>query len=220
MILNSALDKKRKYMRLIKTIFISILTILIFHGISSGQINPDKPEIEIVSIQYEKSITVPIDFSLGINLDELGLDTEKEVSAPSGYAFLEVRFKINNLEIGNLEIEDIEITYPDGTKDIPTIFIDGTWNVSIQAFMSRAFYRPSVTETIPCTFVIAEKFRDAELMLEVAKFNLKRVIPRAFEFKKSSNIFTLTPDDQKDIPTPDDGSDKITDTVAGKPVSK
>jgi hypothetical protein len=207
-------------MRSIKIIFISILSILIFQGSSSGQTNPGKPELEIVSIRYEKSIIVPIDFSQGINVDEMGLDTEKEITAPSGYAFLEVRFKINNLEIGNLEIEDIEIAYPDGTKDIPTIFIDGTWNNSIQAFMSRASYSPFTAETIPCTFVIADKFRDMELKLEIAKFNLKRGIPRAFEFKKSSNVLTLMPDDQRDIPTPDDGSDKITDTVTGKPVSK
>jgi hypothetical protein len=228
--LSFTLDKERNYMLLIKTIFISIFIILIFHGISSAQANPDKhepvakqvqvdgdnapnkttdnskqaPELEIVAIRYEKSITVLIDLSQGINLDEMGLETEKKIPAPSGYTFLEVAFKINNIEIYNLEIDDIEITDPEGNKDIPTIFIDATWNAPYQAFMSRSFYHPSPEEAIPCTFVIMDKFRDKELVLSIAKYNLKHVIPRAFEFKKPANVLILTPDDQKNMSVPGD----------------
>jgi hypothetical protein len=212
-------------MHLIKIIFISIFIIFIFQNVSSAQPGSDKhqsidrqvqvesdstpnnatdsskqtPKIEIVSIHYEKSVTVPIDLSEGLNLNDMGLTTEKEIAAPSGYTFLEVAFKINNIEISNLEIDDIEIADPDGNKDIPTIFIDATWNVSVQAFMSRSSYHPYPKETIPCTFVIQDKLLDKGLMLEIAKYNLKHVIPRAFEFKKSENVFTPAPDDQSNI---------------------
>lgn len=214
-------------MRLIETIFVSVLIILVFQSVSSAQPGTDKPqssskqvqvevdsapnkatadskqapEIEILSIRYENSITVPIDFSEGIPLNGLGLDTEKEVAAPNGYTFLEVTFKLNNMEIDNLEIDDIEITDPEGNKDIPTIFIDATWNVSIQSFITRSSYHSSSKETIPCTFVIADKFREKELMLEIAKYNLKHVIPKPFEFKKSENVLTLTPGGNTDAST-------------------
>jgi len=91
--------------------------------------------------------------------------------------------------------------HPDGNKDIPIIFIDATWNVSIQSFITRSSYHPTPKETIPCAFVIEEKFRDKELMLSIAKYNLKKVIPRVFEFKKSIKALTLTPEDQGDIPS-------------------
>jgi hypothetical protein len=215
-------------MQLIKTIFISIFIIFILQDLSwaqpgsgksesgsmqdqvDGNSAPNKlidestqsPEIEIVSIHYEKSVTVPIDFSQGANVDEMGLSTEKEITAPSGYTFLEIAFKINNIEIDNLEIDDIEIADPDGNKDIPTIFINATWNVLIQAFMSRSSYHPSHKEAIPCTFVIQDKLLDKGLVLEIAKYNLKHVIPRAFEFKKSENVLTFMPDNQKDSSAP------------------
>jgi hypothetical protein len=222
-------------MRLIKTIFISIFIILVFQRISLAQPSSDKPEsgskqvqdackntlnkttdnskqtpqLEIVSIRYEKSVTVPIDLSQGLNLNEIGFNTEKEVAAPSGYTFLEVSFKITNIEIENLEIDDVQLTDPDGNKDIPAIFIDATWNISIQAFMSRSSYNPSPNEAIPCTFVIEDKLRDKELVLSIAKYNLKHILPKPFELKKPDNVMILQPDNQKYEPAPIDDSGKI-----------
>jgi len=210
-------------MRLIKAIFISIFIIIVFQRISLAQPSSDKPEseakqiqadidstsnltskltpeLEIVSIRYEKSVTVPIDLSQGLNLDEMGLNTEKEVAAPSGYTFLEVTFKITNIEIENLEIDDIQLTGPDDNKDIPTIFIDATWNVPIQAFMSRSSYHPSPKENIPCIFVIEDKLRDKELVLSIAKSNLKHILPKPFEFKKPDSVMILKHDNQGNEP--------------------
>lgn len=232
-------------MEQIKIVFISILIIIVFQGISSAQSSLDKPEsgakrvqiegdkapditidtkqapeIGIVSIRYKNSVTVPIDLSEGLNLNEMGLNAEKEVAAPDGYTFLEVMFKINNLEIDTLSIDDIVIVDPEDNQDIPTIFIDAAWNVSIQAFMTRDSYHSSPDETILCTFVVKQKFRDKELVLSLAKYNLKHVIPRAFEFDKPVNFLSLTTDGQRDVSPSDDDSGKISDTAAEKPVSQ
>jgi hypothetical protein len=233
-------------MRSITTIFISILIIVVFQGISSAQPGSDKPgsganqvqidgntapdniiddskqapEIDILSIRYKNSVIVPIDFSEGLPLNGLVLDTEKEIPAPDGYTFLNVMFKIKNLEIDNLSIDDIVIADPEDNKDIPTIFVDATWNVTIQAFMTRSYYHSSPDGTISCTFVIRKKFSDEELMLSIAKYNLKHVIPRVFEYKKSENVSILTFDGKSNVPSSDDNSGKIQDTAAGKPVSQ
>jgi hypothetical protein len=232
-------------MRQIRVVVISILIILVFQGVSSAQSNSDKPEsgakqvqvegdkspdktidakqapeIGIVSIRYKNSVTVPIDLSEGLNLNEKGLNAEEEVTAPDGYTFLEVMFKINNLEIDTLSIDDIVIVDPEDNQDIPTIFIDAAWNVTVQAFITRDSYHSSPNETILCTFVVKQKFRDKELMLSLAKYNLKHVIPRAFEFNKPVNFLSLTTDGQRDVSPSDDDSGKISDTAAEKPVSQ